>query len=654
MGLVLLALAAPACAQVVSFPDPNLEQAVRDRIGKPTGDILKTDLDGVTNLDASSRGIVNLTGLDQWEDLEFLNLGSNDIVDLSPLSGLVKLENLVLGTNDFSDVSPLAALVNLTRLSIDRSSVVDIGSLNALVNLRFLDITSNQVSDISVVSNYILLEEFFCGDNPINGGLDPLAGLVELFKLHAWSCGVTDISALQNLTKLDDLQLANNPPERFPGIVDLDALAGLPVIRVINLSNQWHFGEDLCALAANPGLGAGDELSLDHNVLYLAPGSPDQTCIDQITAKGVTVSVDNQRQIAELEITNNDINFDPDPPRATQPAEITATVRNLGAIAASNVVVRFFAGNPALPGAQQIGDDQTIAAIEPEEEQNAAVTWQAPHNKEIFVVVDPEDEIAEVFEDNNTASDDPNTTPKPPAPPSGGGGDLVPFANAGPDLQGCVGQPITLSGMASFDPDGAVYRTLGQTSGLSEAQQIADDEDLTFAWQFAVRYWSEGVPVLKIPEGSRTTNSLKKLPGSEALFIPDVPGEYALLLTVTDKGGNYSFDQVQVIVDDCACTITPPALPEPSGRLLVTPNPFSDAVIFTFDVVEPPDAMRLVVYSLSGRIVWRDETFADRELTWIGRDTKGNDVANGAYVFVVTIHEGGTSSVHRGTLLRFP
>ena len=37
---------------VVTFPDPNLEAAIRDAINKPTGEIYDTDLVGLTSLTA--------------------------------------------------------------------------------------------------------------------------------------------------------------------------------------------------------------------------------------------------------------------------------------------------------------------------------------------------------------------------------------------------------------------------------------------------------------------------------------------------------------------------------------------------------------------------------------------------------------------------
>ena len=46
----------------ISFPDPNLELAIRGEIGKPTGKIERSDLEELTTIWADSRGIVDLTG----------------------------------------------------------------------------------------------------------------------------------------------------------------------------------------------------------------------------------------------------------------------------------------------------------------------------------------------------------------------------------------------------------------------------------------------------------------------------------------------------------------------------------------------------------------------------------------------------------------
>jgi Leucine-rich repeat (LRR) protein len=104
---VLIPTSVVKADEVVTFPDPGLEAAIRDAIGIPSGDILQSDLEGLTTLTAQSRGIVGLMGLECCTNLIYLNLGYNQISNLSPLSSLTGLTELVLGYNQISDLEPL-------------------------------------------------------------------------------------------------------------------------------------------------------------------------------------------------------------------------------------------------------------------------------------------------------------------------------------------------------------------------------------------------------------------------------------------------------------------------------------------------------------------------------------------------------------------
>ncbi|MCL0101336.1 leucine-rich repeat domain-containing protein [Peptococcaceae bacterium] len=81
---------------VVTFLDANLEAAVRDALGKPTGDITKKDMAKLTNLEAYRRGITNLSGLEYAVNLTSLDLSENQITDITPLAGLTNLTWLEL------------------------------------------------------------------------------------------------------------------------------------------------------------------------------------------------------------------------------------------------------------------------------------------------------------------------------------------------------------------------------------------------------------------------------------------------------------------------------------------------------------------------------------------------------------------------------
>ncbi len=160
-------------AVVVHFPDQNLEQAIRDAIGKPTGEIFSHELENLTELIAegpisfehyhgadceiiydfmipNESAINDLEGIQYCTNLEILNLGGNQISDLTPISDLVNLESLSLYCNQISDITPLSNLSKLSRLQLHYNLISDIKPL---------------------VSNPAIGEGFYLelGVNPLNG-----------------------------------------------------------------------------------------------------------------------------------------------------------------------------------------------------------------------------------------------------------------------------------------------------------------------------------------------------------------------------------------------------------------------------------------------------------------------------------------------------
>jgi hypothetical protein len=92
---------------VVTLPDPGLEAAIWTAIGKPAGDVLESDLVELTALDASSRSISDLTGVEHRVNLQRLDLPGNRISDLTPLARLTALTVLHLWENQISDLIPV-------------------------------------------------------------------------------------------------------------------------------------------------------------------------------------------------------------------------------------------------------------------------------------------------------------------------------------------------------------------------------------------------------------------------------------------------------------------------------------------------------------------------------------------------------------------
>jgi len=224
----------------VNFPDPNLEAVVREAIGKATGPIYPSDLEGLTSLHADQRNISELTGLEHCTSLTDLYLWVNQISDISPLAGLTSLQLLWLNGNQISDISPLANLTSLTDLSLGGNQISDISPLANLTSLTGLDLEGNQISDISPLANLTSLTGLDLEGNQISD-ISPLANLTSLTSLDLRNNQISDVSHLANLTKLTYLDLCSNQ------ISDIAPLANLTSLTWLDL--EWNQISDISPLA---------------------------------------------------------------------------------------------------------------------------------------------------------------------------------------------------------------------------------------------------------------------------------------------------------------------------------------------------------------------------------------------------------------------
>lgn len=190
-------------AQVIDIPDPNLKQAIREKLALPNEiPLTQQEMLRLTRLDVGNKQIKHLTGLEHATNLTILSFSQNEISSLTPLTELSRLENLSLWGNPISDLVPLASLTQLKHLHLGLCEVSDVSPLGGLTGLTNLYLHGNQISDIK-----------------------PLAKLTQLTHLWlGWNL-IVDVSPLSNLTNLSELILSSNQ------IVDFSPLEGLPLTR---------------------------------------------------------------------------------------------------------------------------------------------------------------------------------------------------------------------------------------------------------------------------------------------------------------------------------------------------------------------------------------------------------------------------------------
>ena len=226
----------------VAFADSNLKAAVGEALmaalNRPSVPIPITvaQMDSLTTLNASGRGIQSLTGLDYATNLDTLDLSRNKITDVSLLGYLTNLESLSLGVNSITDLTPLSSLTNLELLSLSVNSITDLTPLSSLTNLEELYLYMNKISDVSPLASLTKLRRLMIGENEGISDVSPLASLPNLTWLKMRGAGIDDaeLQTFEGLTNLTFLSLNGSP---FTDIEPLTCLPNLEILRLVKVHN---------------------------------------------------------------------------------------------------------------------------------------------------------------------------------------------------------------------------------------------------------------------------------------------------------------------------------------------------------------------------------------------------------------------------------
>lgn len=205
---------------VIHFPDRNFEAKVRSIIGKPMGDIWASDVGKITDLEISTLGITDLTGIEYFVSLEALDCAWNNVANID-LSANTELRKLDCVGNELTtlDLSKNAKLVWLNVFDNDLISL----DLSHNTELTWLNCGENQLSALDVSKN-TLIEELYCSAN----SLTTLA-LGENVALIGLECDTNDLEMLNvsqiiglewlecSQNKLTKLDISNNTKLAFLG-----------------------------------------------------------------------------------------------------------------------------------------------------------------------------------------------------------------------------------------------------------------------------------------------------------------------------------------------------------------------------------------------------------------------------------------------------
>ena len=250
--------------KVVEIEDAKLLKVINKNLGKNRADNQKVTVEEMESLTELSIFLKEDGSADFSENAKYSILGkptslkgtkdfkfavTRGMKSIKGLEYAKNLKKLKLNENEISDISPLKNLTKLEYLEIQRNRIVDINPLKNLTNLKFLKLYNNLIEDIAPLSNLTNLTGLDLHYNVTVGG-------DESHKII--SKGITDISALKNLKKLEFLDISANRIEDISILKNFDKIKDLDFSgnRVKNYEGLGDYIAERLGKALNEGIGS--------------------------------------------------------------------------------------------------------------------------------------------------------------------------------------------------------------------------------------------------------------------------------------------------------------------------------------------------------------------------------------------------------------
>ncbi len=232
---VLLLAMGPAKAQVVNFPDSNLESAVRDalQIYAPTN-IYRTNMITLTNLSAGFRGIQNLSGLETATNLTVLDLSYNSVTGFSALTGMPHLVQLSIPGNQLQTLAGVGAAPSIKLMDAGNNSLTNLAGLTGMTNLIRLWVGGNQLIDLSGVQAAASLTNLDAGFCQLTN-ISAVTGLWHMVQFTAPWNHYWDASALNGLTNMVYMDIGGNRGPLDISITNVGFLAAMKHLQWLSL-----------------------------------------------------------------------------------------------------------------------------------------------------------------------------------------------------------------------------------------------------------------------------------------------------------------------------------------------------------------------------------------------------------------------------------
>ena len=191
-------------------------------------DSLKTiaSLPHLKELNLSNCSLSTLSGLENAESMEILDISNNTIRNLEPLSNMSALSELYLQHNAVANLTVVGGLPELTVLNVSYNALTSIAPLTGNVRLTKLNASNNQIGDVSAAASLPMLAELNLDYNSLTD-ISGLSGCASLKTLTVSNNQLSSIDALSGMNTLERLDFSYNSVSSLP---DFGANSAMQVI----------------------------------------------------------------------------------------------------------------------------------------------------------------------------------------------------------------------------------------------------------------------------------------------------------------------------------------------------------------------------------------------------------------------------------------
>ncbi|MBC1727617.1 leucine-rich repeat domain-containing protein, partial [Listeria seeligeri] len=292
------------------FPDEAFAEVIALEItgsNDTSQTVTQAQLDSLTSLNAPSKNITDVTGIQQLTKLKSINLSKNNLTSIAPITNLTALTTLDVSANLLEEISITSAqnIPNLTALSVLNNPTIKKLSIEDQAKLTSISISVDndqaaQLAELTLSNLPALTSAPYAGSVNFSNYSDylskvKLTGLPQISSVTLNDTQINDVT-IEDLAKLTKLNLSDN---KLTDMAQMK-LQDLPLLNDLDVAdNQWtSFILDAENATEFPNLAS----------LHLN-GNPTMTNIsleDQPKLKTVSISVNTGQtaQLAELTLSN--------------------------------------------------------------------------------------------------------------------------------------------------------------------------------------------------------------------------------------------------------------------------------------------------------------------------------------------------------------